>query len=728
MSTTNGWDAVCAMSLPQVNALLFQQYLRHGPTSPAKPLRLILNVESQYWILDAVLGPPELSFNADSQTANLTMELVRGSLIALGSELNVQNAIRIRPKESRLTGLLSLARVDVKDTLGSLVADLGAGAYAPEIKGVDPDTVLNTTLGEAVQTYFANNDTTFPIGTVALVTGTPASLQPTDFKFATQKKLGSSDACVLLLIQTNGSAGAVQPLVDYPIPDNHTAALLISGQAVFSGLMVDYLNNGFASQTTTFQASQNNGAWMVVGHGGEVNFGQIGDPSSQQSVWSCDGPGMDGPKANPTPFVVPLDGFTVQTIANGLSVSLNVQHMCYWCQYAGIAPREGQVWYSGSATVQVTYSLKTQPVVDPVSDKVTFPGSAPVNVTQAGAPGWLASALQAFNIPDNIITGMQNILQPMFENFQLPSVNTFALASLLFPADHVISLSDVALPGDLNLTGSMVAPIAVTPATSAIVPGATVQFTAAVQASGDGGNDVLWEIQPQQGSISTSGLYTAPATIDEATVVVVTAVSQSDASQTGSAMVLVFESAAAQGVDVAPGSSVVTPGQTVMLSCADSSGNPLAVTWTLSPKGFGQITAPPLSSAGQYIYTAPATIDGATEVTVTATVKANTAQTGSAVIQVTPTATVTVTPSSTTAAPGATIPLTATVSSGDPDDLAWVVYPIGAGTVAADQNDASKAAYTAPDPAGTNEQASVVAYLVDDQAVGLGVAVITLNS
>jgi hypothetical protein len=58
MSTTNGWDAVCAMSLSQVNALLFQQYLRNGPTSPAMPLRLILNVESQYWILDVVRYRP----------------------------------------------------------------------------------------------------------------------------------------------------------------------------------------------------------------------------------------------------------------------------------------------------------------------------------------------------------------------------------------------------------------------------------------------------------------------------------------------------------------------------------------------------------------------------------------------------------------------------------------------------------------------------------------------
>jgi hypothetical protein len=87
-----------------------------------------------------------------------------------------------------------------------------------------------------------------------------------------------------------------------------------------------------------------------------------------------------------------------------------------------------------------------------------------------------------------------------------------------------------------------------------------------------------------------------------------------------------------------------------------------------------------------------------------------------------------VTSSSVTAAPGATVSLTATVSAGDPDDLAWAVYPVGAGTVVADPDDASKATYTAPEPTGTNPQASVVAYLADDEAAGFGLASIQISS
>lgn len=56
------------------------------------------------------------------------------------------------------------------------------------------------------------------------------------------------------------------------------------------------------------------------------------------------------------------------------------------------------------------------------------------------------------------------------------------------------------------------------------------------------------------------------------------------------------------------------------------------------------------------------------------------------------------------------------MTAGDAGGLAWVVYQIGAGRVAADPDDASKATYTAPNPAGATNQARVVAYLVDDEA------------
>lgn len=442
MSSTNGWDAVCAMSLPQVNALLFQQYLRDGPTSPVKPLRLTFDVESQYWILDVVLGPPELSFNADKENATLTMELVRGSLIAFDPNQGVQNAIRIRPKQSYLTGPLSLASVDVEDTLGSLVADLGAAAYAPSVYGVNPDTVVNTALGQAVASYFANNETTFPIGTIAPENASP-SLAPTDFKFAVQQKPGSSDACVLLLIKTNGSAGAVQPLDDYPIPDNHTAALRVSARAVFDGVLLDYLNGAFSPLGTHFSGQLSGNAWSVQGSGGNINCGSFGDYTT---IWSSDENG------NPTAVLIPMDGFAVSASQGSLSANWSCQPSHYWSYYTADPPSPNPRVQVSSVTLQVSYSLSSKPSVGPARDQVTFAGSATPSVNFLTSDNFVLNDLAALGLQYNFV----NAIQSVFNSFQLPSVDTFALANLLFPAEHVLNLSEAALPGDLNLTGTMV--------------------------------------------------------------------------------------------------------------------------------------------------------------------------------------------------------------------------------------------------------------------------------
>lgn len=145
------------------------------------------------------------------------------------------------------------------------------------------------------------------------------------------------------------------------------------------------------------------------------------DPSSKstwiwqpQSVWSSEYRDPNRPfhetiKPTPTPVVVPLDGFTVQTTANGMSVSLNAQQPGYWSQY-WLNIKEGDTWQNGPATVQATYSLQTHPVVDPVSDVVTFPGDGAWNVTQAGAPDWLAQVFGAVKIPDDIINRLSNVL------------------------------------------------------------------------------------------------------------------------------------------------------------------------------------------------------------------------------------------------------------------------------------------------------------------------------
>ena len=109
-SLANGWDAICAINARQVNAIFFQQYLQGGPTSPARPLRAILAGDSptNYWLLDVVAGPPQVSIDSDlgSGRARVTMFLLRGALIQFDStSMAMTSAILVQPNESTLVAV-----------------------------------------------------------------------------------------------------------------------------------------------------------------------------------------------------------------------------------------------------------------------------------------------------------------------------------------------------------------------------------------------------------------------------------------------------------------------------------------------------------------------------------------------------------------------------------------------------------------------------------------------
>ena len=75
----------------------------------------------------------------------------------------------------------------------------------------------------------------------------------------------------------------------------------------------------------------------------------------------------------------------------------------------------------------------------------------------------------------------------------------------------------------------------VTPPAIVLTPSQTVQFTAGFSGTGDA--DATWSISPAVGSISNSGLYTAPADITSSETVLVRATSQADDSQSATSTI-----------------------------------------------------------------------------------------------------------------------------------------------------------------------------------------------
>lgn len=165
--------------------------------------------------------------------------------------------------------------------------------------------------------------------------------------------------------------------------------------------------------------------------------------------------------------------------------------------------------------------------------------------------------------------------------------------------------------------------VSVSPSSVTLSRSQTAQFTATVTNSTAG---VTWSLKPVVGTISSSGLYTAPATISSSQTVTIMANSVDKPNKFGSAKV----NLQAISVSVSPTTAALGPSQTAQFT-ATVTNSTSGVTWSINP-AVGTI-----SSSG--LYTAPAAISSSQTVTVIATSVADTTQSGSATVSLQPSST-----------------------------------------------------------------------------------------
>lgn len=180
--------------------------------------------------------------------------------------------------------------------------------------------------------------------------------------------------------------------------------------------------------------------------------------------------------------------------------------------------------------------------------------------------------------------------------------------------------------------------VATSPPTATVIVGQTQQFTASV--SGTTNTAVTWSVAggASNGTVSATGLYTAPATVPNPAQVTVTGTSQADPSKFGSSIVTVQSA-----VQILPSAVTLQVNGTQQFTATVSGSANQAVTWSVvGGNGNGTITA-------SGFYTAPATVPSAAQVTVLATSQADPTQSGTAtvtVIAAVPSVTVTPNPAS----------------------------------------------------------------------------------
>ncbi len=187
-------------------------------------------------------------------------------------------------------------------------------------------------------------------------------------------------------------------------------------------------------------------------------------------------------------------------------------------------------------------------------------------------------------------------------------------------------------------------PVAITmsPATSTVFGGQTATYTATV--SGSSNTAVTWSLNPQVGTI-TNGVYQAPATIPSQQTVTITATSAADPTKTANATV----SLVPVSITVAPNSVSLAPGKSATFTASITGSSNTTVNWSINP-ATGTIV--------NGVYTAPATVAAAQQVTITATSVADSTKSATATVSLTASASAPSTTPSTNASSTSTTTVT----------------------------------------------------------------------
>lgn len=240
--------------------------------------------------------------------------------------------------------------------------------------------------------------------------------------------------------------------------------------------------------------------------------------------------------------------------------------------------------------------------------------------------------------------------------------------------------------------------VSVSPTAPNVIAGGTQQFSATV--TGTTNTAVTWAATGA-GTISSSGLYTAPASLSTPASATVKATSQADTTKSSSATITI----PAVSATVSPGAPSVILGATQQFTATVSNATDMSVTW--SSAGAGGIT-----NSG--FYAAPDSLATPDSVTITATPNADPSKAASTTLTI-PAVSVALSPGTATLNSGTSLKFGATVTNATNTDVTWNLT--GNGTLD------NTGLYTAPSTIANPDSATVTATAKADTSKSAAVTV-----
>jgi hypothetical protein len=231
--------------------------------------------------------------------------------------------------------------------------------------------------------------------------------------------------------------------------------------------------------------------------------------------------------------------------------------------------------------------------------------------------------------------------------------------------------------------------VSVSPAASSISTGALLQFTAGV--NGTSNTSVLWTVNgvaggnSTLGTINSTGLFTAPATVPSPATVTVVATSVAEASASSAAIVTI--TAPATQVSVSPGSTSVWAGSTAQFTATYTGATNYTVKWSVNGILGGNSSVGTICNLGVAtctspgLFTAPAISTSPATETITAAILVNKSSvgSGSASVTLTPPVVEGIGPTDTSVVVGTPQQLAATTIPANSLDVKWWVNGVNGG-------------------------------------------------
>jgi hypothetical protein len=379
-----------------------------------------------------------------------------------------------------------------------------------------------------------------------------------------------------------------------------------------------------------------------------------------------------------------------------------------------------------------TFSISPDRAVLSAGNSLQFGATA--NRTAHGDLNWMVNGVAGGNLTLGTISRSGLYKAP-------PAVGSDTLITVA-----AISATNPTEAGSVSLTVVPTpAPItvSVSPSVASLHPSQAQQFTATV--TGTANQGIGWFVNGSQGgnssvgTISATGVYTAPLSATAAPSVTITAESAYDTASSATAVVAITAAPASTTtggsavlLSISPASASVPSAGTQLFTASVTGTSSTAISWSISGAGCSGSSCGTISTgASSAVYLAPTVPPSPATVQVVATSVADPTKSASASMTILPVIVLTVTPTSASVPTGTTQQFNASVTGTSNTAVGWNVAGAGCSGVACGTINSS-GLYTAPavvlSPATVTITATSVADPTKSGAVNLTIVGSVKNS